>query len=131
MKCCKHSASFVALHCRYISFTPINKTLLTNTRKGVLSNHYLFLFALSNTKTHLLITLAMVLNKCPLRNPGKAPIHEPNANNGPSSPLSDPAPLTSSTTEMDSELDLFQKLIARTEKHNALVQKMNLLQRVK
>ena len=73
----------------------------------------------------------MVLNECPLGNPGKAPIHEPNANDGPSSPLSDPAPLPPSTTEVDSELNLFQTLVARTEKHNALVQKMNLLRRVK
>ena len=69
----------------------------------------------------------MVLNKRPLENPGKAPICEPNTNDGPSSPLSDPAPLPPSTTEMDPELDLFQMLVVRTEKHNALVQKMNLL----
>ena len=69
----------------------------------------------------------MVLNERPLGNPGKAPIREPNTNDGPSSPLSDPAPLPPSTTETDSELDLFQMLVARTEKHNAVVRKMNLL----
>ena len=63
----------------------------------------------------------MVLNKCPFKNFGKAPIHEPNANDRPSSPLLDPAPFPPSTTETDSELDLFQTLVARTEKHNALV----------
>ena len=71
----------------------------------------------------------MVLNKRPLENPGKAPIREPNTNDGPSSPLSDPAPLPPSTTETDPELNLFQTLVVRTEKHNALVQKMNLFRR--